>query len=179
MISVKNCTDASCFETTENKDGTLTISDYNCTDTDVIIPKTINGKTVTVIGNAAFTCNDMPEEKAYIYNRNSDGSIDYTSLNSYAGENQGNIVIPVEVNGVKLTNIGMQAFYYCLIQGVTIPESVTHIGNGAFYNGDKTINHLTEVIIKGKSGPSDFTEYGSSIWGWASGYSDSNITWNG
>ena len=315
-------TDSSCFVTTENSDGTLTITDYTCTYTDVIIPKIINGKTVTAIGRvafrsnqltsvsipnsvtsigqAAFTCNEMSEENAYIYNRNSDGTIDYTSLNSYAGSdayikrvipdqvdgislthigvdafsgcklygeviipdgvthigsgafqdnflinieipdsvisigyaafnrnalkgdnefiynrnsdgtidytslnsyagsNQGDIIIPEEVNGVKLTNIGMDAFLGRLIEGVTIPDSVTSIGTGAFSSNRLTTitipesvtsigiaafssNRLTEVIIKGKTSSADFDRYGegSDIWGWASGYSDSNITWNG
>ena len=34
----------------------------------------------------------------------------------------------------KLESIGEYAFYYCDISSITIPDSVTSIGNGAFYN---------------------------------------------
>jgi hypothetical protein len=50
---------------------------------------------------------------------------------------------------------------------------VMSLGTYAFYG-----NKLTSLYIKGKSSSSQFSTYGSYIWGWASGYSDSNITWN-
>ena len=63
---------------------------------------------------------------------------------------------------------------------VVIPETiggkiVKEIGEYAFSR-----NQLTSVTIKGKSSKSDFTSYpSSSLFGWASGYSDLNIIWNG
>ncbi len=74
-------------------------------------------------------------------------------------------------NGV--TSIGNYAFQSNSLTDVIIPSSVTSIGDKAFYN-----NKLTSVKIKGKSSSSGFTTYGTNIWGWASGYSDSNIVWN-
>ena len=48
------------------------------------------------------------------------------------------------------------------------------IYDGAFNN-----NQLTSVTINGKSSTSDFTTFGDNVFGWASGYSDSNIVWTG
>ena len=44
-------TDESCFVVNDSED---TITNYTCTDTDVIIPSEINGKVITKIGNGAF-----------------------------------------------------------------------------------------------------------------------------
>ena len=45
----------------------------------------------------------------------------------------GDIVIPSEIEGCPVTTIGSKAFYQCPnITGVTIPDSVTSIGYGAF-----------------------------------------------
>ena len=196
---------------------------------------------VTEIGYAAFLKNELKDEDAFIYNRNKDGSIDYSSLNSYGGAKRENVIIPSEVNGVKLTNIGLYAFAEIglksvvlpdslisidgaafeddLLTNITIPDSVTTIGEKVFYNNSlnsiiipnsvnsigseafrynnlKSVtlpsslttieryafsnNKLTSVIVEGKSSKDDFTSYPtSSPFGWASGYSDSDITWKG
>ena len=57
----------------------------------------------------------------------------------YDNEYQGNIVIPEEVTYMnrtrKVTKIGHEAFSYCRgLTSITIPNSVTSIGNSAFYN---------------------------------------------
>ena len=48
-------TDAANFEITENEDGTVTISRYIGTETDIVIPSQIGGKTVSAIGNVMGT----------------------------------------------------------------------------------------------------------------------------
>ena len=49
------------------------------------------------------------------------------------------------------------------------------IGNAAVYN-----NQLTSVTIKGKSSSADFERYPFyNPFGWASGYNNSNIIWEG
>ena len=48
-------TDAANFEITENEDGTVTISRYIGTETDIVIPSQIGGKTVSAIGNVTGT----------------------------------------------------------------------------------------------------------------------------
>lgn len=74
----------------------------------------------------------------------------------------------------NLETIGYAAFSENELSNIEIPSSVMNIGDSVFIT-----NQLTSVTIKGKSSSSDFTTYGSNIWGWASGYSDSNIIWNG
>jgi len=72
-------TDSRYFTWTENTDGTVTITKYTGEDTVVIIPETIDGKTVTVIGaycfdsQSAITSIEIPEtvvtveEQAFYY----------------------------------------------------------------------------------------------------------------
>lgn len=172
---------------------------------------------VKSIGYGAFIENQLPDNNAFIYNRKSDGSIDYTSLNSYGGKNRENLIIPegvkyigeyaCSVNGVKnvtipegVTTIDSRAFKGCKIHNITIPNSVIYIGewafsfneltsitipvsvmkigNNAFYNDSFSL-FLTQVTIKGKSSISDFEYFGTNVFSWKEGYSDSNITWEG
>ena len=60
-------------------------------------------------------------------------------FDSYSNEYQGNVVIPEEVTFMnrtrKVTSIGCWAFFRCSgLTSVTIPNSVTSIGNDAFYD---------------------------------------------
>ena len=227
--------------------------------TSVIIPSSVMS-----IGGGVFNSNKLSEEQAYIYNRNSDGSMDYSKIVSYGGKSSGNLEIPAKVNGVELKTIGKFTFSftnfvsinipstvteiqegaisYTQINSITIPENVKIIGKQAFYQSPRlttviisdsvikieekafsmagklknvflgnnlefigagafsatnlqsivipssvtsigeyafSTGKLENVTIQGKSSASDFTNYGTSIFGWASGYSDSNIIWEG
>jgi len=52
---------------------------------------------------------------------------------------RGNVVIPASYNGLPVTRINFYAFQYCTsIISITIPTSVTSIGNEAFYNCNLT-----------------------------------------
>ncbi len=137
------------LEFVSNGDGTCYVSGTgSCTDTDVIIPSTHNGETVTGIGNNAFidcgrhTSITIPDSVTSI----GDWAFsDCTSLTS--------ITIPDGVTSIgedafhgccslasvifgensQLTSIGIHAFYNCdSLTSITIPDGVTSIGEYAF-----------------------------------------------
>lgn len=111
------------FEYTELEDGTIEITSYKGTETNVTIPKTINGNIVTSIGNGTFEYNtsltsvEIPEGVTNIGN---DAFLWCSNLAS--------IEIPKGV-----ISIGESAFDGCWsLTNIYIPESVTSIGTGAF-----------------------------------------------
>ena len=109
--------------------------------TSVIIPNS-----VIKIEGGAFNNNQLPDKDAFIYKRNSDGSIDNTTIVSYGGKNKS----PIIPNTV--TTIGINAFYSNKLTSVIIPSSVTSIGHNAFYKSSSSNSNLTKIINKtGKS----------------------------
>ena len=69
------------------------------------------------------------------YNRTSSNTVEVT-YNTIGSTYEGTVVIPntVAYNGVNytVTAIGDSAFYHSCFEDVTIPETVTLIGKGAF-----------------------------------------------
>lgn len=55
------------------------------------------------------------------------------TLTGYKESTGGAVVIPPSVNGYTITAIGIRAFYDKSISSVTIPNTVTTIGESAFY----------------------------------------------
>jgi hypothetical protein len=114
----------SSFNYIVNSDGTVTITGYTGTITDVVIPDSIDGKTVVSIGSSAFYFNRL---------------ISVTIPNS-------------------VTSIGNKAFYYCSgLTNVSIPNSVTSLGSSAFYG----CTGLTSVSI-----PDSVISIGDSAFGY-------------
>ena len=111
-------------------------------------------KSVTNLGKGAFNNNELPDNKAFIYARNSDGSENKTYLISYGGKNK-DVEIPEGI-----VTIGNSSFDYTILNSVVIPSSVKSILSLAFYR-----NYLTKVIIKEKKSSSEFTTYNPN-WGW-------------
>ena len=89
---------------------------------------------------------------------------------SYTNEYHGIIVIPEKVtyiNGTrKVTRIGSYAFYKCNLVAVTIPNSVTSIGNNAFFDCD----YLTSITI-----PNSVTSIGERAFEGCSGLTSITI----
>lgn len=98
-------TNSADFETMENEDGTVTIKRYIGSGGDIIVPKEIDGKSVSAIGNVFGTTGAFQ---------------DCTTITS--------VII---LDGV--TEIQGNAFYGCTnLETVTIPSSVTLLRNCAF-----------------------------------------------
>ena len=131
--------------------------------TSVIIPNS-----VIKIEGGAFNNNQLPDKDAFIYKRNSDGSIDNTTIVSYGGKNKSpiipNTVTTIGINAFysnkltsviipsSVTSIEQNAFYSNKLTSVTIPSSVTSIGHNAFYKSSSSNSNLTKIINKtGKS----------------------------
>ncbi|SDA20147.1 Leucine rich repeat-containing protein [Ruminococcus sp. YE71] len=53
------------------------------------------------------------------------------SITDYTGSDKV-IVIPSDINGMKVTSIGDDAFLSCSLTDITIPDTVTSIGDSAF-----------------------------------------------
>lgn len=73
-----------------------------------------------------------PTRSDFEYEDNGDGTC---TITGYTGAKTGDLNIPGEINGLKVTAIGDMAFYYCdsFTGSLTIPEGVTIIGNSAFW----------------------------------------------
>ncbi len=144
------------FNYTVNEDNTVTVTGYNGSNTDVIIPTTIEDKIVTNIGNSAFSSCDKITSITIPNGVTSIGSYAFSNCSSLTSiiipdsvtsigdaafrycSNLTSIVIP---NGVK--NIKLKTFYYCSsLTSVTIPNGVTNIEKEAFY-GCSNLSNIT------------------------------------
>ena len=91
----------------------------------------------------------------YRYGTNAGGSI---TVNAYTGPPWA-VVIPTNINGLRVVNIGNDAFYWNTnITSVTIPGSVTNVGHDAF----ELCLGLTNVTI-----PDSVVSIGSDAFGGA------------
>lgn len=111
------------FEYTENDDGTVTIKKYTGSDTEVIIPNIIDGKSVTIIGNYAFSkCSKLKSVKI---------QSGVTEIGTYAF-NRCVSLTDIEIpSGV--TTMGYGAFYKCeSLTDIEIPTGITSIMGSTF-----------------------------------------------
>lgn len=116
-----------------NDDNTVTIMIYNGFESDLVIPKKINGLPVNTIGEYAFvgsiglTSVTIPES--------------VTSIRMYAFgdcEDLKSVTIPESV-----TTIGSGAFMNCTsLTSITIPNSITNISSGLF-SGCTNLTNIT------------------------------------
>ena len=91
-----------------------------------------------------FNNNKLPDDEAFVYRRNSDGTIDKTTIVSYGGANK-NPKIPSNVK-----TIGSSAFESTNLESINFSEAINleYIGSSAFqYNkiGELNLNGLTNL----------------------------------
>ncbi|BFP39455.1 hypothetical protein FGF1_03000 [Flavobacteriaceae bacterium GF1] len=108
---------------------TGTITGYIGTATSINIPETINGLTVTHIGEGAFQSKELTSVTL-------PNSVTHIGDFAFRDNDLAGITLPEH-----LTHIGEGAFIFAGLTGhLEIPEGVTEIGNGAFNNRDAN-NH--------------------------------------
>jgi hypothetical protein len=141
------------FSFEDNPDGTVTLTKYSGSGGEVVIPATIEGKTVSAIGNAAFTGMKtltkvvIPDTVKTIR----DGTGGWVPKAAFSGCDNLNSV----VFGAGLEEIGNFAFFRAAAVGdatpsgtlsrLEFPDSVARIGEGAFLNQGSL-----ETVIFGK-----------------------------
>jgi hypothetical protein len=89
-----------------------------------------------------------PSQAQFIYTTNN-GTI---AITGFTGTNH-DVVIPSTIHGLPVTSIGANAFQNAPINAVTIPNSVTNIGDSAF----QSCASLTSIAI-----PNSVTNIGAS-----------------
>ena len=109
----------SCFTVNETGE---TITDYICTDVNVVIPNKIKGITITKIGENAFYSN-------YLKSVTIPNSVTSIGDNAFYENRLQSIEIPNSV-----MSIGKMAFTSNQLQNIFIPNSVITIFGGAFNN---------------------------------------------
>ncbi len=176
VVEPKNVAD---WEYEPNADGTLTITGYKGSDTDVVIPNYIGGVRVKRIQSKKFSIwsEDICDTSEYIYymcariyvqktiNRVTISyGIEIIEDCAFLGTvNMNNINIPSSV-----TKIGERAFWGCSsLTSITIPSSVTSMDNYIFLE----IPSIT-VTVPYKSGENPPSGW---KWGWNSTDSDCEI----
>lgn len=125
MITKKYSEGLSFGQYTNDKTSYFVMDIGNCTDTDIIIPPTYNGKPVTSIYPGAFRgCTNLTSITI-------PDSVTSIGGGAFRGcENLISVTIPDSV-----TSILTGAFYGCnKLKSIVIPSSVTSIGAQAFYN---------------------------------------------
>ena len=144
-----------CYKWRENKEG-ATITGYVCDDRNIEIPSTLNGRTVTILGENAFNSWGLDEPglesviipdtvkhiKEYVFHNNDlttvklSRNLETIGTHAFAGNKIESIDLPE-----TLTKIELSAFFVNKLTSVTIPQSLTEIESGVFSN-----NELTNIV---------------------------------
>ncbi len=117
---------------------------------------------VIEIGNASFNDNQLIGDRAFIYSRDDDGTVDYTKVISYGGRNK-NVQLPDNIEiidkyafqnnhleAIDFTNnlrrIESTAFRNNRLKSIVIPDSVTYLCNNVFLQNELEDIHLGSNI---------------------------------
>lgn len=98
-------------------------------------------------------------------------SVEFISKGSFANNRINAVLFDEHVEEAHIQAIQSGAFATNALTKITLPKSLQNLESSAFID-----NQLKTVIIKGKKSTTDFTTYGTNVFGWASGFSDANIT---
>ena len=98
------------------------------------------------IGTNAFYQNNLPKDKGFFYRINN-GTYNYSILDSYGGNRSGEIVIPEESHGTKLTTISA-SFQWTGFSKITIPKTVTSIAGYCFCRSNSNNTGLRTIVNK-------------------------------
>jgi len=96
---------------------------------------------VTFMGGGVFSNNSFPEDNPIVYGKNSDGTVDYSTIDSYARREVTNYEIP---NTIK--TIANTAFGFKNVGVINIPSSVETIGGYSFSTAKLTSVTLNEGL---------------------------------
>ena len=121
------------FDYSVNEDGTLCIEKYTGTARDLVIPSTVNGKTVTSVACGAFSgCNTLVKVTFPDTITKNNGTI-FSNC-----ENLKTVILPRGITGYSTL------FYNCdSIEEVEFPDSVTALYGYSFFD----CNNLSTLII--------------------------------
>ena len=129
------------FELLQNRYGGITIVHYRGSEKNIVIPETIGGLPVTIIGTKAFMHKDLStvviphtvvtiEPMAFAENRLE--SIDISGCVSIGYEAFADNQLRTIVLSDHLSSIGPRAFINNYLSSITIPGKITNIGKDAF-----------------------------------------------
>ncbi len=122
-----------CYKTSDNGDGTVTITDYDETcGSEVNIPSKIKGKTVTKIGDTEYNVSKVFNSKGLTKVVIPDTVI---SIGDYAF--WGNSISSLDL-GEGVVEIGMEAFVWNKLTSITFPQSLKKISYSAFRSNNLT-----------------------------------------
>jgi len=129
------------FTLLQNRQRGITITGYKGTDKNVVIPETIGGLPVTVIGNKAFyrkelasviipqsvhTIEPMAFAENYLESVVISGCVSI-AYEAFAGNRLSRVVL-----SEQLASIGPRVFYNNKLSSINLPGTLTNIGKDAF-----------------------------------------------
>ncbi|MDR1971345.1 MAG: leucine-rich repeat domain-containing protein [Treponema sp.] len=123
------------FTVTQNTEGTITITGYRGSGKDVVIPETINGIPVTVIGPAAFR--NLALSSVIL-----PATVVSIETLAFAHNELTDIELPQ-----GLSVIGVSAFEDNKLTRVAVPESVKHLRYRAFHSNPVTAVSLSVKAV--------------------------------
>ena len=167
LTSFVGCTQAnpaSDFEYQERDDGTIEITKYIGKSTQVVIPKKIDGKKVTVLGEFSFADSSIvsvviPDTVKYLYSYVFSGCTNLTNIeisDSLVSMAHGAFInctslTTIDISMKSMTYVDHEVFSGCTnLKNVKFGDNIEFIGNKAFYECtslEETIlpNNLQEI----------------------------------